>query len=410
MSYEIKLPELGENDTSGLVVGILVEVGDRIEVEDSLIEVEISKATIEIPSEVTGIVKEIFVQEDDEIETGSSIMMVEVDDSVEVNPSTVDQTIPNEEDEVEQILPSSSTTLPNQDIETELIIPAAPSVRRMAREHGFNLSMIEGTGQNGRITKQDVTSLVATSQSEVVPQSEPNTHTSGSNRQRMSGIRLAIAKSMSESWSQVPHVTNFDKANMTQLKAIRQKYGSTIAKGKLTVTALMIKISAVALQKFPQFNSSLDLDNKEIIYHKDINIGIAVDTEQGLLVPVIKKAQDKNLLQISEELGEISVKARDGHLTLADMQDGTFTISNLGGIGGTNFTPIVKLPEVAILGLSRSQIEPIWSADEESFKPVEMMPLALSYDHRAIDGADAARFLSWLVRTISDPFLILLEG
>ena len=142
MSYEIKLPELGENDTSGLVVGILVEIGDRIEVEDSLIEVEISKATIEIPSEVTGIVKEIFVQEDDEIETGSSIMMVEVDDSVEVNPSTVDQTIPNEEDEVEQILPSSSTTFPNQDIETELIIPAAPSVRRMAREHGFNLSIL----------------------------------------------------------------------------------------------------------------------------------------------------------------------------------------------------------------------------------------------------------------------------
>ena len=410
MSYEIKLPELGENDTSGLVVGILVEVGDQIKVEESLIEVEISKATIEIPSEVDGVVKEILVQENDEIETGSSIMIIETEVSAKPNSPAVNQELVDQSEELEQTISLSSNNVSSQIEKKEPIIPAAPSVRRLAREHGLDLSIIEGSGKYGRITKQDIIGLSPARRLEKDYQPRSSTPALESNRQKMNNIRLATAKGMSKSWAEVPHVTNFDKANMTRLTAIRQKHGSAITKGKLTVTALMIKIVSVALQKFPQFNSQLDLENKEIIYHQDINIGIAVDTTQGLLVPVIKDVQKKNILQISEELNNISAKAREGHLTLKDMQSGTFTISNLGGIGGTNFTPIVKLPEVAILGLSRSKTEPIWDQDEQNFKPVEMMPLALSYDHRVIDGADAARFLSWLTRTIADPFLILLEG
>jgi pyruvate dehydrogenase E2 component (dihydrolipoamide acetyltransferase) len=215
---------------------------------------------------------------------------------------------------------------------------------------------------------------------------------------------------MSQAWTYIPHVTNFDSVDITELEKLRKLYAkkAEAAGGKLTVTAIIIKVLASALQRFPKFNASIDVANNEIIFKKYYNIGIAVDTERGLVVPSIRDVEKKNIIELAVELNEIAVKARDRKLTLEEMQGSTFTITNLGGIGGTNFTPIVNLPEVAILGVSRGRMEPVYR--DGNFEPRLMMPLALSYDHRLVDGADAARFLRWVAEALEQPFLLALEG
>ena len=229
-------------------------------------------------------------------------------------------------------------------------------------------------------------------------------------RQPWSNIRRATSEHLSYAWNTIPHVTQFDKADVTALEELRKKHKEQVAKagGNLTVTAMLVRILATAVRKFPQFNASIDIERGEIVYKKYVNVGVAVDTDRGLLVPVIRNADEKNITQIAVELNQLAEKARDKKLTVDDMSGGCMTISNLGGIGGTYFTPIVNWPEVAILGVSRGAIEPMWK--DGAFEPVQLLPLSLSYDHRVIDGADAMRFLRWVVEAVEQPFLLSLVG
>ena len=229
-------------------------------------------------------------------------------------------------------------------------------------------------------------------------------------REKMGNVRRATARNMSQSWPTIPMVTQFDKADITELEQLRAQYGkrAEAAGGKLTPTAIILKVVAAALKRFPQFNASIDMASEEIVYKQYVHVGVAVDTDRGLLVPVLRDVDQKNVIQLAVELGQIAQKARDRKLGLEDMQGGCFTISNLGGIGGTGFTPLVNGPEVAILGVSRGSLEPVWV--EGQWQPRQMLPLSLTYDHRLIDGADGARFLRWVCEALEKPFLLMLEG
>ncbi|MFC2082290.1 2-oxo acid dehydrogenase subunit E2, partial [Bacteroidota bacterium] len=333
-----------------------------------------------------------------------------------VVPQQVESTQPTESAKPVEPAQPAKITKP----ETDKIAPAAPSVRRFAREIGIDIHQVEGSGPGGRISVDDVKAF-AKSLNEgrsqtvlsggVVYQPLPDFSKWGEvEHQVMTNIRKKTAQHLSNAWSTVPHVTQFDKADITELEKLRKDFGKKTESmgGKLTVTAILIKIVASALKVFPQFNSSLDIEKNEVIFKKFYNIGVAVDTEWGLLVPVIKNVDEKNITQLAVELNEMSVKAKTKKLTIDEMQGGTFTISNLGGIGGTYFTPIVNSPEVAILGVSRASFEPVYQGAH--FEPGLMMPLSLSYDHRIIDGADAIRFLRWIVNALEEPFLLSLEG
>ena len=304
-------------------------------------------------------------------------------------------------------------------------LPAAPSVRRLARELGVNLQQVTGSGIMGRISAEDV-KMVAEGRApqaspqpsapqQAAPQAAPLPDFSKFGpvtREPMSGIRKATVRAMANAWSSVPMVTQFDKADTGEFEALRKRYKARAeaAGTKLTPTAVLLKMVVGALKKYPKFNASLDLENNEVVYKEYVNIGVAVDTERGLLVPVIRDVDKKGILQLAKELGEIAEKARARKLGPEDMQGGNFSVSNLGGIGGTGFTPIVNPPDVAILGVARGSVEPVWDAQAGEFRPRTMMPLSLSYDHRLIDGADAARFLRLVCETIEDPFLMSVEG
>ena len=317
------------------------------------------------------------------------------------------------------------------------LAPAAPSVRRLAREIGVDVNSVQGSGAGGRITQEDVkeharrilSSVGMTTRGTGQPAPAfplPDFAKWGEiERQPLSNIRRTVAERLAYAWNAIPHVTQFDKADVTAMEELRKKYREQVAQvgGNLTVTAMLVKVLATAVQKFPQFNASLDLQNNEIIYKKYVNVGVAVDTDRGLLVPVIRNADGKNISQIAIEINQLAAKARDRKLTLEDMSGGGITISNLGGLGGTYFTPIVNWPEVAILGVSRGVTEPVWRPSTaaqggpsgvegrgEAFEPRQMLPLSLSYDHRVIDGADAMRFLRWVVEAIEQPFLLSLIG
>jgi pyruvate dehydrogenase E2 component (dihydrolipoamide acetyltransferase) len=294
--------------------------------------------------------------------------------------------------------------------------PAAPSVRRLARELGVDVNGVPGSGPGGRINVDDVQEYVraalsggAASGAAAQTASLPDLSKWGEvERKPMSNIRRKTAEHLARAWNTVPHVTQHDKADVTRIEDLRKQYGPQAEKagGKLTVTAVALKIVATAMRRFPQFNASIDPAHNEIVYRSNIHIGIAVDTERGLLVPVIRDVDRKGIIELSVELAKASEKARSGKLSLEEMQGGSFTITNLGGIGGTAFTPIVNWPEVAILGISRGAFEPFWNGHQ--FEPRLMLPLSLSYDHRLIDGADAARFLRWIAEAFEQPFLLAL--
>jgi len=314
--------------------------------------------------------------------------------------------------------------------------PAAPSVRRLAREVGVDIDEVQGTGPQGRIAEEDVKeharrilSSVGTSRgaSERAASPPPDFEWWGEvERQPMSNIRRTTANRLSHAWNTIPHVTQFDKADITAMEELRKKYREQVEKagGNLTVTAMLVKVIATAVRQFPQFNASLDPQANEIIYKKYVNVGVAVDTDRGLLVPVVRNADQKNITEIAIEVHQAAEKARSKKLTLEEMSGGGITISNLGGIGGTYFTPIVNWPEVAILGVSRGIIEPVWvpgagrggpvgppsNAPAGAFEARQLLPLSLSYDHRVIDGADAMRFLRWVAEAIEQPFLLSLLG
>jgi pyruvate dehydrogenase E2 component (dihydrolipoamide acetyltransferase) len=300
-------------------------------------------------------------------------------------------------------------------------IPAAPHVRRLARELGVDIYQVKGTGPGRRISEDDVkaftkATLASMTAAAAAPArlAEPELpdfakwgkveHVS------MRGIRRKTAEHLAQAWTTIPHVTQHDKADITELEQLRARFSAKAeqAGGKMTVTAIALKVCASALKVFPQFNASIDMAKEEVIYKQYTNIGVAVDTDRGLLVPVIRDVDSKNIIELAAELAQLSKKAREKKLTQEEMEGGSFTITNLGGIGGTSFTPIVNHPEVAILGMSRSRTEPVWMNGK--FEPRLMLPLSLSYDHRLIDGADAARFLRWVAEAIEQPFLLTVEG
>ena len=308
--------------------------------------------------------------------------------------------------------------------------PAAPSVRRLAREIGVDITQVPGTGPGGRLTQDDVKEFAkrvmhslggngqaaaangaAVARAVTSGQPLPDFTKWGEvERKPMSGIRRKTSEHLSHAWNTIPHVTQFDKADITALEQVRKKYRAEVEKagGNLTVTAVAAKVIASALRVFPQFNASVDAAGEAIVYKKYVNVGIAVDTENGLLVPVIRNADQKNLTQLSIEIQQLAEKAKARKLTLDEMSGGSMSISNLGGIGGTAFTPIVNWPEVAILGVSRGVFEPVWNGT--TFEPRQMLPLSLSYDHRLIDGADAIRFLRWVAEALENPFTLTLRG
>ena len=298
--------------------------------------------------------------------------------------------------------------------------PAAPSVRRMARELGVDINQVAGTGDGGRISVDDVKAhakrLVtkhAAKGGGIAAEPLPDfTRWGQIERQPMRAIRRKTAEHLSAAWATIPHVTQCDLADITALEEIRRKYAKQVeaAGGNLTVTAIAVRVIASALKVFPQFNASIDMAADEIVMKKYVNVGVAVDTDRWLLVPVIRNADQKNVTQIAAELAQLSEKARNRKIALEEMQGGSFSISNLGGIGGTYFTPIVNAPEVAILGISRARMEPVYNKESGQFAPRFMLPLSLSYDHRVIDGADGIRFLRWVVQALEEPFLLSLHG
>jgi pyruvate dehydrogenase E2 component (dihydrolipoyllysine-residue acetyltransferase) len=440
MAIEIKLPELGESIDSATVTRVLVKVGDAVKAEQPILEVDTDKASVDVPASSSGSVKEIRVKEGDVINVGQIVMTLEEAGSAAAPPPPAKPSEPSPaktepvktpavearpaEPEVKKET-AQETSAPVQvpqppqpqqsPEETPEAVDAAPSLRRMARELGIDIHAVAGTGPEGRITEEDIRNyarsiiLNASGVESVTKVSRmPDFSRWGAVESKaMSGVRRAIAEHMYNSWSSIPHVTQFDTADITELdeerKSLEKKAG-----GKLTVTAIALKVAAAALKVFPQFNVSVDPQRGEIISKKYIHIGVAVDTDHGLLVPVIRDVNQKNLHELSEELTQAAEKARNRTLGLEEMQGGTFTITNLGGIGGVNFTPIVNSPEVAILGISRSSVQPVFRDGE--LKPRLILPLALSYDHRAVDGADGARFLRWVAEAFEQPLKLLLEG
>lgn len=430
---EFVLPELGENIESAVVLKVMVSKGDFIEQDQGVLEIETDKATIEVPSTVSGKVIDVFVREGEKAKVGQVILKVQSDIKYEAKP--IEQITKPEIVEKEIIEAVKEVELISEEKVSETTIqlegqppiqidaaPAAPSVRRLARELGVDINKIPGSGPAGRISLDDVKAFVKklnegraklpySSESPVQQVTLPDFTKFGAiERQQMTTIREKTAVHLSHAWNSIPHVTQFDKADITELEKMRKQFSPIVEKegGKLTVTAILIKIAATALKVFPQFNSSVDIQSKEIIFKKYFNIGVAVDTDRGLIVPVIRDVDKKNIKQIAKELNEISDKARNRKVTPDDLQGGCFSISNLGGIGGTFFTPIVNSPEVAILGVSRSSYEPVYINGE--FQPRLIMPLSLSYDHRVIDGADGIRFLRWIIEALEQPMRVLMEG
>lgn len=427
---EFKLPELGENIESADVTKVLIKAGDKIDKDQIVLEIETDKATVEVPSEFSGIVKEVFIKDGEKAKVGQTVFaylssgegQAMEQDTPQKVVSPIKKVLAPVAETVEKVVNSNKSVLPRREDIAKRIAPAAPSVRRFAREIGIDIHQVSGSGPGGRISIDNVKSF-AKNINENLNKSGAGT-AFGINAeplpdfskwgevdiQSMSNVRKKTAEHLSYAWATIPHVTQFDKADITELEILRKQFAPKVeaSGGKLTVTAILLKVIAAAMTKFPQFNASVDMGNKSIIFKKYINVGIAVDTEKGLLVPVIKDVDKKNIIQLSVQLSEISKKARDKKITLEDLQGGNFSISNLGGIGGTYFTPIVNSPEVAILGVSRGSYEPIYKDGE--FVPRLMLPLSLSYDHRVIDGADAARFIRWVSEALENPFLLSLEG
>ncbi|BDG27996.1 2-oxo acid dehydrogenase subunit E2 [Thermus thermophilus] len=413
---EVKLPELGDNVTQATVVGVLVKEGDRVEPGQPLLELETDKAVVEVPAEAGGVVKRVLVKVGDEVRPGQPFLeLAEAEGGAEAPPLKAEERpeapAPKAE-EAPRPAPKEAPPAPQEAPSERRLIPAAPSIRRLARELGVDLTRLRGTGLAGRITEEDVRR--AAGLGEAAPAALPAapaprlpdfTKWGPVRREPMSGVRKATARAMAQAWSQVPMVTHFDEADITELEALRKQYAKKAEeKGfRLTLTAFLLKALALTLKAFPKFNASLDVEAQEIVYKDYIHIGVAVDTPHGLLVPVIRHVDQKGVLRLAEELQEISEKARERKLAPEDMQGATFSLSNLGGIGGTGFTPIVNWPEVAILGVSRSQMKPLWDPGKEAFVPRLVMPFSLTYDHRLIDGADAARFCRHLAGILEDP-------
>lgn len=417
MATEFKLPDLGEGVEAGDVVSVLIAEGDTVEVDQSVLELETDKALVEVPSSVAGTVTEIHVNAGDRVPVGSLLISVEEGEQQAEPEAEAPASVQKKEPEPTARAPEPTPPAPRPPAPASNgdPIPAAPSTRRLARELGVDLTQVAGSGPGGRISQDDIKAAVRDRQTggpaPTAPVQLPDFSRWGNiERQPLSKVRQIIAKNMSQAWQQVAHVTQFDRADVTDLEAFRQrnKEKAEAQGAKLTPTVLALKAIITALKTFPQFNASLDAGANEIILKHYYNLGIAVDTERGLLVPVIKDVDRKDILELALELGDISNRARTNKIGLDELQGGTFTITNLGSLGVGEFTPIVNHPEVAILGLGRAREEA--TVREGRIEPRLIMPLALSYDHRVIDGADGARFMRKIVDALENPELMLMGG
>ena len=466
---EFILPNLGDGVAAGDVLRVLVKAGDTLAADQAVLELETDKATLEVPSTVSGRVTDVKVKAGDKVKPGQVVLVVDdaaggaAEAPAAAAPATAapaqagppgesDEPTdrpafaaamaggpPGESDEPtdrpmmlaaaapahgDNVIAFSAPKPAAPATPGAPLAPAAPSVRRLARELGVDLHQVQGTGPGGRISQEDVKAFtkqvmaslggggqraVATISGAAV--ALPDFSKWGAvERKAMSGIRRKTSEHLSHAWTTIPHVTQFDKADITALEQVRKQYRAEVEKagGNLTVTSILTKIVASALKVFPQFNASVDAAGEALVYKKYVHVGIAVDTENGLLVPVVRHADQKNLTQISVDIQQLADKAKARKLSLDEMSGGSMSISNLGGIGGTAFTPIVNWPEVAILGVSRGAMEPKWNGS--AFEPRLMLPLSLSYDHRIIDGADAIRFLRWVIDALENPFTLALRG
>ncbi len=413
---KIVLPDIGGSHAD--IVEVLVKPGDTINVEDPLLTLEGEKATMDVPSPLAGTIESIDVKVGDKINEGDLVATITTDATVDKAPAiAVEQAVakPNKPDTV------SSEPRIEDDFAFGTDVHAGPAVRRIAREFGVNLRKISATGPKGRVTKEDVQQFVK-QQLRVAEQGGG----SGFNfpelakidfskfgeisTQPLSKIKRISGATLHRNWVSIPHITQFDDADITEMEAFRQEQ-KTIAAAqgiKLTPLVFIMKAVVAALREFPLFNSSLDESGEHLVLKHYYNIGVAVDTPNGLVVPVICDVDKKGLYDLAKELGEISKKAREKGLSMKEMQGGCFTISSLGGIGGTAFTPIINAPEVAILGVSKSARKPVYLPSEDKFVPRLMLPLSLSYDHRVVDGAEGARFITFLASRLADLRTILL--
>jgi len=461
MATEFRLPELGENIAAGDVLKVLVSVGDVIQADQPVLELETDKATIEVPSPVGGTVKSVHVKTGEKLQVGGLILTIasgaevaaakpEPESAAKATPAPLTAAKSAPAPASVSVVPaaksgpkatpapavapppariaapaaapppSAASSAPDLPRPTA---PASPSVRRLARELGVDIYEVSGTGPDGRITDEDLRAFVR----ERLQRPTPEAATAGGitpaavplpdfskwgviDRQPMKSVRRKTAQHLARAWNTIPHVTQYDKADITELEQLRKKLEpKVVAMGaKLSMTAIAVRVIASALNVYPQFAASVDMAREEIVFKKYTHIGVAVDTDRGLIVPVLRDADHKNILQLAVELAQLAERTRNRKVTLEEMEGSVFTISNLGGIGGTAFSPIVNSPEVAILGMARSRVEPVFI--NGLFQPRLMLPLSLSYDHRLIDGADAARFLRWVVEALEQPFLLPFEG
>jgi pyruvate dehydrogenase E2 component (dihydrolipoamide acetyltransferase) len=433
-TIEAKVPDIG-NYQGVPVIELLVKVGDSVKVDQGLVTLESDKATMEVPSPVAGVVRELKVKLGDSLSEGSLVAIID-STAADAAPAVAAPAAPPAPAASPTPIapPAAAPAAPAKPSPAPVPPPpsvsdtkpgdrphASPAIRLFARELGVDLAKVAGTGRKGRITKEDVQGFVKRSLAE--PQSRPSGGGSLGfdvlpwpqvdfakfgpvDSQPLSRIKKISGANLSRNWIRIPHVTQFDKADITEMEAFRKRLSEEQKDVKVTPLVFLIKAAVAALKRFPHFNSALDASGDNLVIKRYYHIGIAVDTPDGLVVPVIRDCDKKGLIDLAKEMAAISVKARDKKLGPADMSGGCFSISSLGGIGGTAFTPIINAPEVAILGVSKSAMEPVWNGSE--FAPRLMLPLSLSYDHRVIDGADAARFTSYLAQQLTDIRRLLL--
>ncbi len=426
MAKEIHLPDLGENVTSGTVANILVEVGDFVETGQNIIEIETDKAVAEIPCPESGKVTEIRVSSGDTISVGAVILLLDPQEKAPDEPKAAaaatptENTIPQTEEKKPDDKAAQDDSTPAEPKARGGAVRAAPSVRQLAREHDVSLEEVPTRDPSGRITAQDVLDFVEkkdTPPSQAPAPSADAADTVGDRQQDawgdvviepMNAIRAKAATHLTQCWTTIPHVTHFDKADITALEQFRKAHAARAESHgvHLTMAPFLIKLLPELFRQFPRMNATVDMDNRSFILKQYCNIGVAVDTPNGLVVPVVHNADQKSVVEIARDMARMAEKARARKLAIEDMQGGGFTVSNLGAMGGHGFTPIVNAPETAILGVSRATMEPVYNGDE--FEPRLMLPLSLSYDHRCIDGAEAARFLRRLCEALEQPWNIML--
>ncbi len=432
---KVTIPDIGDfNDVP--VIEVLVQVGDQVKAEDPLVSLESDKATIEVPAPFAGVIKEIHIKLGDKVSEGTELVTLELFDCEEKGSTeevaTAEAASGEKPDHATDLSEANNNRGEQNTTPTKLEkalaekpdlskVHASPSIRRFARELGVNLALVSGSGSKLRILKEDVQAYVKTELANtqggdgaglnLLPWPQVDFAKFGPiDLKPLSRIQQISSANLHRNWVMIPHVTQFDEADITDLEKMRKEYNESMQKDniKLTILAFLMKALTAALKKFPEFNASLDSNNEaaNLIIKKYYHIGFAVDTPNGLVVPVMRDVDQKGVVAIAQELGDLAVMARDGKLKPTDMQGGSFTISSLGGIGGTAFTPIINAPEVAILGVSKATIKPIFR--DKQFIPRLMLPLSLSYDHRVIDGASAARFTSHLTKVLTDMRLALL--